>query len=383
MNLELAPQVAQTPRAKPLKRRRIWRRLQVRRKTVVIERSLDLPIDPIASLFATALASPDGAQGRVLAFDVGAALLQVPGIERSRCLAVVPWRPDHEALAAAGIAVLPALPPDAGMFDVVLVRLGRQRQRSLARIAEAVRHAASDGVVIVAGENELGAASYAKPLAGATRFSRHHGRAFAFGRGDAPPAALLAAWETAAAMRAHPTHGHVTAPGLFAWDRIDAGSALLARSLPADLSGVIADLGAAWGYLSRELLDGRDAVERIDLYEADWLALEAARANLQGRRADFHWHDATRRLPVSGYDAVVTNPPFHASRRAEPAIGQAFIRTAATALRPGGRLWLVANRHLPYEATLEACFERLEVVAQAEGYKVLCARAPRAQKVPG
>ncbi len=324
--------------------------------------------------------------GRVLAFDVGAPLLQIADIhaKATRCLAVAPWRPDHDALQAGGIEIVPALTPDAGAFDLVLVRLGRQRQRSLARIAEAVRHMAGHGVVVVAGENDIGAAGYARHLAGAARFSRHHGRAFVFDRDHAPAAATLTAWEAAAAIRPHPVHGHVTAPGIFAWDRIDPGSALLARSLPAGMSGRIADLGAGWGYLALQVLaGGGEAIRRIDLYEADWLALEAARANLRDRSVTFHWHDATRPLPIQGYDVVVTNPPFHASKRAEPAIGQAFIRNAAAALRRDGALWLVANLHLPYEATLDACFSTRAVVAQADGYKVILARGPRPQNVPG
>ncbi len=344
-----------------------------------------MPTDPIARLFETALARAN-TSGRVLAFDVGTALLQIAGIQAdaTRCLAVAPWRPDHDALQVGGIEIVPALAPDAGAFDLVLVRLGRQRQRSLARIAEAVRHMADGGVAIVAGENDIGAAAYAKHLAGAARLSRHHGRAFVFDRDHAPTAETQTGWEAAAAMRPHPVHGHVTAPGIFAWDRIDPGSALLARSLPGGLSGRIADLGAGWGYLALQVLaGGGEAIRRIDLYEADWLALEAARANLRDRPAAFHWHDATRPLPVQGYDVVVTNPPFHASRRAEPAIGQAFIRSAATALRPDGALWLVANLHLPYEATLDACFAHRVVVAQADGYKVIAARGPRPQNVPG
>ena len=53
------------------------------------------------------------------------------------------------------------------------------------------------------------------------------------------------------------------------------------------------------------------------------------------------------------YDVIVSNPPFHTQSRADrPDIGRRFIAVAAEALKPGGRLWLVANRHLPYEAVL-------------------------------
>jgi 16S rRNA (guanine1207-N2)-methyltransferase len=41
------------------------------------------------------------------------------------------------------------------------------------------------------------------------------------------------------------------------------------------------------------------------------------------------------------------------------ALGQAFIRRAHQALRKGGALWLVANRHMPYEAVLNELFARV------------------------
>lgn len=75
------------------------------------------------------------------------------------------------------------------------------------------------------------------------------------------------------------------------------------------------------------------------------------------------------------YDFIVTNPPFHAQGRADrPDLGRAFLDSAADALAPGGRLWLVANRHLPYEAVLGARFASVRTVAQAEGFKVMEAR---------
>ena len=42
-------------------------------------------------------------------------------------------------------------------------------------------------------------------------------------------------------------------------------------------------------------------------------------------------------------------------------------------LRPGGRLWLVANRQLPYEAALGGRFDTVRTLAQEQGYKVVCA----------
>ena len=55
-------------------------------------------------------------------------------------------------------------------------------------------------------------------------------------------------------------------------------------------------------------------------------------------------------------DAVVMNPPFHEGRKADPELGQAFIEAAAGMLGAKGKLYMVANRHLPYEETLERLF---------------------------
>jgi 16S rRNA (guanine1207-N2)-methyltransferase len=96
-----------------------------------------------------------------------------------------------------------------------------------------------------------------------------------------------------------------------------------------------------------------------------------------GDRVGFHWLDATKDLPNT-YDAIVSNPPFHVSDRADRHdVGKAFITSAAKAMTSGGQLWIVANRHLPYEETLEACFKHVSVAAQNNFYKVFKAVGPK------
>ena len=174
-----------------------------------------------------------------------------------------------------------------------------------------------------------------------------------------------------------PGGGFRTRPGVFAWDRVDAASAMLAAALPAELSGRIADFGAGWGYLSLQVLARCPRVAALDLFEADARVLALAEANLAGPArvrvvpVQVHWHDVAAGV-VGRFDAIVCNPPFHALGRGErPDIGRAFIAAAAQALRPGGRLWLVANRHLPYEQALGAGFGAARLVAQEGGFKVV------------
>ncbi|HEY4556221.1 MAG TPA: class I SAM-dependent methyltransferase, partial [Lysobacter sp.] len=208
------------------------------------------------------------------------------------------------------------------------------------------------------------------------QLSKHKCRVFWSAPLDGPADAELAArW--AALDRPRPIEGgrFMSRPGLFAWDRIDPASRLLAEHLPATLAGRAADLGAGFGYLAAELLERCPGIRALDLYEAEARALELARQNLEryAGRAElgFHWHDVTAGLPAQ-YDVIVSNPPFHAQGSADrPDIGRRFIAVAAQSLARGGRLWLVANRHLPYEAALGAGFAQVNTVAQREGFKII------------
>ena len=106
-------------------------------------------------------------------------------------------------------------------------------------------------------------------------------------------------------------------------------------------------------------------------------ALEAARRNLArmgtGIPLAFHWHDLAAEPVAARYDAIVMNPPFHQGRAAEPELGLRMIAAARAALKRGGRLFLVANRSLPYERALEAGFAGYGEITRDARYKVLWA----------
>jgi len=164
-----------------------------------------------------------------------------------------------------------------------------------------------------------------------------------------------------------------TQPGVFSWNRIDPGSALLAEALPP-LSGRGADLGCGVGYLALKLLAG-SGVAKMHLVDIDRRAMTCAQANVVDPRAELRWADVRSGLDdLKDLDFVVMNPPFHAAGHQDHGLGQAFIRCAAASLRPGGVCWLVANRHLPYEATLAPLFSRVTTVRDQGGYKVFEAR---------
>lgn len=164
-----------------------------------------------------------------------------------------------------------------------------------------------------------------------------------------------------------------TQPGVFSWDRLDPGSALLMSHLPP-LKGKGADLGCGLGLLGRAVLSS-SAVTEIALVDLDRRAIEMARRNVSDPRARIVWGDLRAAGSLAaGLDFAVSNPPFHDGGSEDQALGKVFIQRAAEALRPGGSLWLVANAHLPYETTLRELFRSVAPVAQEGGYKVFEAR---------
>ena len=307
------------------------------------------------------------AEGRIAVFRPRAGM-DLSALPRDRVHVIQGFKPDHDAFAAMGYQTGVAAD---GSYAAAVVCMTRAKAEARALVAEASARVAG-GLVIVDGQKTDGVESLLKDCrkraAVGEVLSKAHGKLFAFSGGD------FSDWAADPAGRV--IDGFVTVPGVFSADGIDPGSAALAAALPAKLPKRVADLGAGWGYLARAILQ-RDHVQELHLIEADHATLDCARRNITDPRAHFHWADATAFRPDQPFDAVITNPPFHASRSAEPALGKSFIAAAAGMLTPGGRLWLVANRHLPYEADAEKHFHEVQELAGDRSFKILAAAKPR------
>ncbi|MCV2879669.1 class I SAM-dependent methyltransferase [Sedimentimonas flavescens] len=317
-----------------------------------------------------ALAAPDAlpAEGRIAVWRATRDT-DLSDLPRERVQVIQGFAPDFDALKARGFDVVAE--PGAE-YTGAIVFLPRAKAEARAILFEANARIAAGGPVWVDGAKHDGVDSVLKDLRTwavvTPPLAKAHGKIFAFAAGAAAPAE----WQ---ARPGEPAPGFVTAPGVFSADGIDRGSALLAEALPAKLPARMADLGAGWGWLAAQVL-AREGVESIDLIEAEHAALDCARRNVTDPRARFIWADATAYVPEARYSGIVMNPPFHTSRAADPALGAAFIRAAASMLSLSGTLWMVANRHLPYEEALRASFHEIEELAGDGGFKIIRAAKP-------
>ncbi|WP_281967152.1 class I SAM-dependent methyltransferase [Roseovarius nanhaiticus] len=322
------------------------------------------------ALHGGGLSLPDGARIAVFAPTPDSDLSELP---QDLCHVITRTKPDSDYFAALGYTCNTA--PE-GRYGASLVCLPRAKDRARALIAEAAD--VTDGPVIVDGLKTDGIESAMKACRKQADgvsgpINKAHGKLFWM-----DPAPELASWRMGEPGEIE--GGYVTAPGVFSADGIDPASQALADNLPETLGAHVIDLGAGWGYLTHRALE-RDSIQRVDAIEADHAALACARLNVTDPRAHLHWEDALRWRPETGADTVIMNPPFHTARKADPALGRAFIAAAAEMLKPSGQLWMVANRHLPYEQTLAGLFSD---VSEAPGgdtrFKLLHARRPMRKK---
>ena len=278
------------------------------------------------------------------------------------------FKPSHDAWRARGFNATVSM---VNEYSAVIVCLPRAKADARAMIADAMH--ATAGPVLIDGQKTDGVDSLLKnmrkllPVSGP--ISKAHGKLFWCAH---PMPDAFEDWRAGPQLT---TGGFWTAPGVFSADAVDPASALLVSSLPDTLGRQVGDFGAGWGYLSAHILT-RESVEAVHLVEANHMALECARRNVTDPRAHYHWSDVGAWHPPQKLDAVVMNPPFHKGRAADPGLGQGFVRAAAGALTAGGSLWMVANRHLPYEETLQRHFAKVLDVGGDNRFKLFHASRP-------
>jgi 16S rRNA (guanine1207-N2)-methyltransferase len=313
--------------------------------------------------------SDTAADGRPTGAEAAAVVYGAPPAE----LAEVPPGAVQVSPLAPGGAPLETLAPASLERAVVAAPPGAvERRYVLACVLRALRPGAA---LTVLAPKDKGGARLAKELeafgCAVAETSRRHQRICHAVRPEAPTG--LEAAIAAGALQYSDALGLWTQPGVFSWDRPDPGTQRLLAALPA-FAGRGADLGCGLGVLARGVLASAE-VTRLDLVDIDYRAIAAARRNVADPRARFHWADARVAPELAGLDFVVMNPPFHDQGVEARRLGLAFIRRARQVLRQGGALWLVANRHLPYEAALRELFAQVTPRGEDGGFKIYEARA--------
>ena len=163
---------------------------------------------------------------------------------------------------------------------------------------------------------------------------------------------------------------------VFSREKLDLGARLLLAHLPrVPAGGWVADLGCGNGVLALAL-KRRNPEALIVGVDESYQAIASARSNARANNlaVDFQVGVDLSLVEPGSLDLVLCNPPFHQDRTVGDSPARAMFAHARRALRPGGELRVVGNRHLGYHARLRELFGGCALVAEDRKFVVLSAR---------
>jgi 23S rRNA (guanine1835-N2)-methyltransferase len=282
-------------------------------------------------------------------------------------------------LAADSVSLLDPFQAPPGPLDLVLVKVPKTLALLEHELCTIRPFLGPDTVVVGAGmvkHMPAAAIELFERLVGPTTTSRAQKKArlvFA-----TPDPATLDVKAPAPVIYGHEGRRFVNHANVFRRDSLDMGTRLLMEHLPSsgDPMDVI-DLGCGNGIVGITAA-AKCTQARLQFRDESHMAVASARANFEAafggaRTATFEVQDALGGVERGSVDRVLLNPPFHQEHAVGDFIARQMFGEAAHALRVGGELWVVGNRHLDYHRRLKQRFGVCRLVASTTKFVVLAA----------
>lgn len=167
---------------------------------------------------------------------------------------------------------------------------------------------------------------------------------------------------------------------VFSRDSLDIGARFFLQHLPHTTGAVeIIDLACGNGVLGI-MAATQNPNAKLHFVDESYMAVASARDNFQRALggiadAEFYVGDGLTAFPAACADIILCNPPFHQHNTVGDHIALGLFAQAKKALKPGGELWIVANRHLNYATALKRLFGQYWLVASNAKFVVLKVKA--------
>ncbi len=162
---------------------------------------------------------------------------------------------------------------------------------------------------------------------------------------------------------------------VFSRESLDIGTRFFLAHLPENIGkGKIIDLGCGNGVVGL-IAAQRNPQATLQFVDESYMAVRSAQegflAAFPQREAQFAVMDCLRKIEQASVDTVLNNPPFHQNNVVGDHIARQMFKQSYRALKKGGELWVIGNRHLSYHVKLKKLFSNCQVIATNKKFAIL------------
>jgi 16S rRNA (guanine1207-N2)-methyltransferase len=291
--------------------------------------------------------------------------------------------------------------PKSKGWDHVLLTIPKERRYARSLLLAACEALKPGGQLLLAGPSKGGAKAVikdAKRLFGNTAVLgyRSHQRVAVCVRGEALPEPLPEEFQqpgiapdTQHILQINRPEGTLsleTHAGIFSWEELDEGTALLLANLNIEPDSQVWDVGCGYGVLGLSAAlagAGKVTMSDVNLIAVHYTKKNACINNLDTNSIVFpantlslpsyatSLHTIHQELSSMRYDLILSNPAFHQGRKVNKSMADELIAKASGYLKPGGRLLIVANRFLNYDKVMRENFNTVSRIAETPKFHVL------------
>ncbi len=163
--------------------------------------------------------------------------------------------------------------------------------------------------------------------------------------------------------------------GIFCREALDIGTRFFLPHLPNNLGlAQVADLGCGNGVLGI-VCALNNPLAQLRMVDESYMAVQSAQENWQlafeNRPATVYTGDGLAAEQPDSLDLVLCNPPFHQQQVVGDFLARRMFQQSYHALKKGGELWIVGNRHLGYHVTLRRMFNDVQQISANAKFVIL------------
>ncbi len=151
-------------------------------------------------------------------------------------------------------------------------------------------------------------------------------------------------------------------PGVFSANTLDNGTELLLNTI-TEVTGHGLDFGCGCGVISAALATRYEC--SFTAVDVDALAVASSNKTFKANKVQANAIASNGLSKVidsgTGFNFIVTNPPFHTGTKTDYSITEQLIKQSPKLLKPKYQFWMVANSFLPYPELFQKYLKVVEI----------------------